>query len=432
MKESRYNYYLKNEINNEYIAYNSRKNSLAILSENEYNSICYVRTTGKEIEDKSFLEALKWGGYMIEDEFDEISEIRFKMLKARFHTDSMSLTIAPTSDCNFRCIYCYEKDSIKHPPMSYSVQEEILNLIKRKIKTINKLFITWYGGEPLLCFDIIRSLSKRIIDICEENNVSFGAGIVTNGYLLNQNICKEFIELKINSIQITLDGNKEQHDIRRPLKNGEGSFDKIIHNLKSVRNVLPYKINIRVNVDKSNINQVEEIQKILQDNRINDIATPYLAMVKNINGCCADNSCYSSREFAPIYYNFEFQKSDDPDIKAYPVLKHNFCCADQINAFVIDADGRVYKCWDDIGIYDRSIGELKDLNNKKDASILMQYILYDPTEDKKCADCGILPICMGGCHSSRLQDIDRCYYAKEYLNVYLSEVVKRITKDKVS
>lgn len=144
MKESRYNYYLKNEINNEYIAYNSRKNSLAILSENEYNSICDFRTTGKEIEDKSFLEALKWGGYMIEDEFDEISEIRFKMLKARFHTDSMSLTIAPTSDCNFRCIYCYEKDSIKHPPMSYSVQEEILNLIKRKIKTINKLFITWY------------------------------------------------------------------------------------------------------------------------------------------------------------------------------------------------------------------------------------------------------------------------------------------------
>ena len=96
-----------------------------------------------------------------------------------------------------------------------------------------------------------------------------------------------------------------------------------------------------------------------------------------------------------------------------------------INAFVIDSDGNIYKCWDDIGIYERSVGSLMDKEKKKSLA-LMQYMMYDPTQDSECKECKILPICMGGCHACRIQGNDRCDYLKDYLEVYLTRIVGQI------
>ena len=426
MKVSNYNFFIKRGTGiKDYIAYNSRTNALALVSEEQFEAVKNFENTGKMIENTDFLEELKIGGFVINTEINELEQIKFKMLRQRFRTDVLSLIIAPTSDCNFRCIYCYEKDSIKHPPMSLEVQDSIVDFVKQKSKTIKRLRVTWYGGEPMLCFEIIKKLSFEMIEICRENNIDYAAGIVTNGYFLTPENCKEFIDLKIMSMQITLDGDKEYHDSRRILKDGRGSFDKIIHNLQTIKGILPYKISIRINVDRENEKAIAHFLELLKKEEIDNVVIPYLAMVKSINNCYSGDLCYSSKEFASIYYDFELKKNSDRKLKGYPTLKYNFCCADMINAFVIDSDGNIYKCWDDIGIYERSVGSLMDKEKKKSLA-LMQYMMYDPTQDSECKECKILPICMGGCHSCRIQGNDRCDYLKDYLEVYLTRIVGQI------
>lgn len=435
MKISQYNFILKNHLNDsneEYIAYNARSNALALMNEEQYRQFERFMESGNDIKDQKLFDDLKFGGFIIEDEMDELQILRFKMLKNRYRTDILYLTIAPTSDCNFRCTYCYEKDSVKHPPMSLEIQDALVTFVKKYIKTITALRVTWYGGEPLMCFGIVKRLSDIFIELCDEHGVIYSAGIVTNGYLLTPEICNDFIKCKINSVQITLDGDKSRHDIRRPLRDGRGTFDKIVSNIRAIKGILPYKISLRVNVDKNNSPYTDKIMQLLVDEDIVDVVSPYLAMVKSSNGCCSNELCFSSDSFAPIYYNFEMSKEDRNIMRVYPMLKSNFCGADLINSFVVDADGNLYKCWDDLGIHKRSIGclQVKKQGSTYCWGIQEGYMLYDPTIDDMCKTCKVLPVCMGGCPASRLQSSDRCNYIKTYIEKFLLDAVDNLKSKK--
>ena len=432
MKESRYNFIFENKWGGEeeYIAYNSMSNALAIVNKTQYEMYQNFIQRKIEIEDDDFLNDLVKGHFLIDDDVDERENLKFKMYKSRFNTDFLGLTIAPTSDCNFRCTYCYEKDSVKHPPMSEEVQMAIVEFIKARVKYIKTLRVTWYGGEPLLCFDIIKALSEQIIQICEKNDVKYQAGIITNGYMLTPNICKEFLKLKINFIQITMDGTKEFHDARRPLRNGGGTFNKILSNLKEIKGKLPYKISLRINTDRQNSAYINDLMNIFEKEQLFDVVSPYLAMVSTTNDCYSCSECYTPDSFAPIYYEFEATKKNGNIMNKYPVLKSNYCGADMINAFVVDADGRLYKCWNDIGFHERSIASLIKTEDLANTSIVKKYMIYDPTEDSECKDCKLLPICMGGCHQLRLQNLNRCCYMKSYLEKFMERAVQELKECK--
>lgn len=128
-----------------------------------------------------------------------------------------------------------------------------------------------------------------------------------------------------------------------------------------------------------------------------------------------------------MYFSFEAGKKRGNYLSTYPFPKANFCGADAISAFVIDSDGRLYKCWNDIGVHNRAIGQLKNpaiSNPVSSFETFKEYLLYDPTEDIECKDCKMLPICMGGCPSSRIQKADRCGYLKNYMDEYIRSFVK--------
>ena len=214
MKASNYNFFYQYD-DKSYLAYNSRSNSLAILNKENYQKYCDFIALNKPIDDEEFIEDLKAGLFIIDDEVDELKILRFKMYRDRMNNISLGLTIAPTSDCNFRCIYCYEKNSLRKKEMTLEVEEAIIKFIEKTTDTIRNMNISWYGGEPLMRFDIIERLSEKIIKLCNEKNIDYSASIVTNGYLLNKEILKKFEKYKISSVQITLDGPKEIHDKRR-------------------------------------------------------------------------------------------------------------------------------------------------------------------------------------------------------------------------
>jgi uncharacterized protein len=426
MKKSFYNFEFPfQEGSSQTIFYNSRTNALALLEAENYTQYKAFCEDGTAITDEKFLKDLTYGGFLVDDEIDELALIRFSLLQSRFGNRHLGLTIAPTSDCNFRCIYCYEKDSLRKSTMTEEVQNSLIDYVKRVAPIISDISVSWYGGEPLLALDIIERLTGEIRAICEENKIEYRASIVTNGYLLTPKVAQKLGELHISNIQITLDGLPEQHDKRRPLKGGQPTFSKIISNLKESKDDLPCRVSIRVNVDKQNISQVDAIIKILEENGLNDAAFAYLGMVENSNGTYEDSECFHTQEFSEYDYEFKV-RNNISRMNCYPRLVHNVCSADSVSGIVVDSDGLIYKCWNDIGIKERAIGDLLD-GSYRNQKVSLDYLLYDPTEDEECKMCKYLPICMGGCpHMRQFSPENRCNRLRYTMEKYISDIAQQM------
>lgn len=106
--------------------------------------------------------------------------------------------------------------------------------------------------------------------------------------------------------------------------------------------------------------------------------------------------------------------------------------ADSVNSFVVDADGRLYKCWNEIGATEECVGSLEKpeamterINNS------LRYLAYDPTRQSECTNCKYLPICMGGCPKVRQQHEHghgRCCYHMNCLEEYMRDTIRATAK----
>ena len=127
--------------------------------------------------------------------------------------------------------------------------EHAITEFVRRHNGLTHLGVTWFGGEPLLGFERIKSLTGKFLDM----GIGYSAGMITNGYLITKEIAKSFEALRIYSVQITIDGMRERHDSRRYLKNGAPTFDRIIESLKLLSDHAPKtRVTVRINVDENN------------------------------------------------------------------------------------------------------------------------------------------------------------------------------------
>ena len=156
----------------------------------------------------------------------------------------------PTLDCNFRCTYCF---SYARPArMTAQVQDALLGFVEARLPGADGLSVAWYGGEPTLCLDVIEALSAQLRDACERHGAQYlPATIITNGFLLTEKTARRLKAAGIEEAQVTLDGDRDTHNRRRPLQGGVGTFDRILENVAASRDIL--KIQIRINVDRSNV-----------------------------------------------------------------------------------------------------------------------------------------------------------------------------------
>lgn len=225
LKLSKYNSEFK--IDNKTILYNIFSSGILLLNEDytkKFNSL----KKGDFSCDKLVTE-LRKDSMLIDEDIDEFKRLKVLNSISRFSTSNLSLTIAPTSACNFRCPYCYE-EGINHVSMNEETKKDLIKFLEH-YKSISSLSISWYGGEPLLTFNLIEKLTNDILNFYEDS-INYSASMVTNGYLLTPTITQKLVDLKINHIQITLNGDKSVHDSRRVLADKSGTFDTIIHNIK--------------------------------------------------------------------------------------------------------------------------------------------------------------------------------------------------------
>lgn len=426
MKASKYNFFY-NYVTNEQqmIAYNARTNALALIDNDNYKKYINFIKYNTKINDENLLQELKRGQFIIDDEICELDLVRYSILNSRYSESYLGMTIAPTLNCNFKCVYCYEKDSLKNTPMCSEVQEKIIELIHSYVGEINSLHITWYGGEPLLELDTILRLSKIVMKICEQNQIVYTSNIITNGYNLDKNTALILKECNINKLQITIDGPQEIHDVRRPLISGQGTFNRILKNLTEITEIIK-EITIRINIDNENILRINETFQSFDEYGLRNKIGLYLGQVVSMNNCYRNSTCTENALFSKLNYMFEKSLIENGYkknlISKYPNRKSNFCGADYKNNLVIDPEGYIYKCWADIGIVKYAVGNILDKNFKGNYARYLSYMIYDPTLDETCKDCSYLPICMGGCPKKRLENNMRCTEYKYALEPYLREI----------
>ena len=399
MRESRYNLYFEHE--GAQLCFNAMTCAFAEIGEEFYQALDCLRR-GEEIADAELRQNMEYGGYIVGDGLDELQALRLRSWSNKFASGDFSLTIAPTLACNFACPYCYE--NAKTGTISPEIQAQIIEMIADAAAEKKDIQVTWYGGEPLLAMDVISDLSRQILAICQEEQVSYFAYMVTNGYLLSPEIIDRLLECGIANLQITIDGLREAHDSRRMLKNSQkGTFDVIISNIKALVEAGVYP-DIRINVDKTNKDELTELIGFLRDQGLAACSVSF-GHVNAYTEACAniEDSCLNIKEYAAETVEYQhlldeagFMSSEYP---LYPGAKGNYCCADSVNAYVIDPEGFIYKCWNDIGNAERSIGSFPDLAAISDEQYmtLASYLLWSPFDHQKCRDCSILPICMGGC-----------------------------------
>ncbi len=193
VRKSRYNHLFKKE--DKSFLYNSLTNSFALIDDDLFEILSEKSKNVISIDklDTDTLALLRKMKAVDVDDDTEIKKLRYYTLSQRFNPYSLSLTINPTLGCNFACPYCFEA-SHEAVFMDDRTENGIIDYIK-KTKARN-LFVTWFGGEPLLAFDRIRSLSEKIFDL----DINYHSGMITNGYLLSEDIINDLEKLRIGSL----------------------------------------------------------------------------------------------------------------------------------------------------------------------------------------------------------------------------------------
>ncbi len=412
---------------------------IILISEKE---LSYINQKKFELLNSELFKKLKEFRIIIPEGDDEISQVIFKLNHDCNSNNELHIVIHPTAECQLRCSYCGQshlKQKLSEQDI-YRIVEYIESKLKEKKYT--KLYIVWFGGEPILAIEKIKKISIILIELSERYNCKYESKIVSNGFSLTLNKYIRLSSLNVKQIEITLDGDEKNHDSRRKTKKTSGSFQTIIKNLISIRNYSEnnennIKIILRINVDKENFKSVESLIDTVIENKLEQIIESiYLAPIHSWGNNAHLNSL-SKEKFAEIEINFLIKQIKN-GLKPTFIPKINNiwdCITLKADSLVFDANGDFSYCTEVpyTPVYQNTDWFLKSINNninieKRNKSKFISTVL---NAESKCRSCKYLPICGGGCPKLFLEGHDTCtinkFNLKEKLLLYAYTSLKNLS-----
>lgn len=388
--ESRFNLHVDHKGTRHF--FNTFSGALIALSPEECDELDRFLTNNEGDPDRrypTFITDFVKGGFLVTSDCDELEALRAIYHHSRHRKQGLTLTIISSLGCNFSCDYCYEE---KHPSiLAPGLHDPICDFVERNLPSGEPLEISWLGGEPLLGRQSLFDLSRRFKAICLQKGSPYSASITTNGYLMNSQVAEELREHGVESAQVTLDGPPMIHDSRRHLRGGQPTFQVILRNIVTALEYFP--ISIRMNVDKSNINEAPELLDILRAEGLGGRVAVYLAQTTRPDGV----GCLSKANFSEMAEKFDSiaQRYSLALPGGLPERTAAPCTAVRRNEFVIGSEGEIYKCWESVGQRNQAIGHIRDFEAVNiDGN---RWVTFDPFKNRECRECHVLPVCMGGC-----------------------------------
>jgi uncharacterized protein len=259
-----------------------------------------------------------------------------------FRSDYLELIILPTEQCNFRCTYCYE--TFEHKKMPRSVVSGIKSLIDRRSVDLAELAISWFGGEPLLAFDVVTEICQHAISAAKSHGFNFSSGMTTNGYFLDRARFLSCLENRISSFQISLDGDSLTHNASRRLGSGAGTFDRIWANVMGMRELSDdFSVLLRLHYTHENFLAVAAFARRLNDVLGDDSRFDFFfKSIQRLGGAGDERITIISEEEQK---EIEAYLWDDSGLRRPPEIIGDYVCyASHGNSLVIRSTGRLAKC----------------------------------------------------------------------------------------
>jgi uncharacterized protein len=410
MKVSAFNVYATSLIEGTKLMYNTLSGSFLSLPDRDFDSAVDVLAAVEDglwrpgVFDPAIERKLAEGGFVLDSAVDERAVVRSRYWgKDEASRAALSLTIAPTVSCNFGCTYCFQE----HPNRKMSAEDvqAIKRYVAENIGTADGLYVTWFGGEPLVAFSVIRELNEYFTETCGQAGKKYEQSMITNGMLLRDQRLEYFrAQDNVSYIQITLDGPPQAHDLRRLQVDGRPTFCKILANVKAAADDLP--ISIRVNVDKTNVEALEELIEILEVEGLRGRVSVYLGHVLPYTEVCADvnDVAFTIEEFAAIEANFNLillERGFRPNASLPRPQGGNLCVADHPKGAVLAPGNLVFRCWNEVAeLADKASGSLEGsqiTSTNQQQGTRQRWDDYDPFSHQECQQCIVQPLCKGGC-----------------------------------
>ncbi|MCD8318717.1 MAG: radical SAM protein [Paraprevotella sp.] len=353
--------------------------------------------------------------FIVDNEANEAEEVIKKWKEEEEKDDCLSLMVNSTLDCNVRCWYCYEKHRA-NTDLTPETVASMLKLIRKRITgpKLKSVHISFFGGEPLLNFEkTVFPLLVQIDEMCHAEGKLFVVSFVSNSYLLSDEVVDKVRSLHLANpmtVQITLDGNEEIHNKTRHLASEEGTYAKILSNIRMAINK-DVQITLRFNCTGNNVRTFVDV--------LSDIKN---GSTEEKNKIRIDlQQVWQDSLRTDVDMQIEFKKIRELFMKEgfyvseAKVINPSRCYGDNANHFIVNYNGDLYKCSARDFTQVNREGVLTSDGNLEwnEKRTLREKIKYGNTT---CQTCRIYPLCHGGCSQGKLeqQGVNGCikYYTE--------------------
>jgi uncharacterized protein len=354
-------------------------------------------------------------------------------------TSELNVTVLTTLQCNFACDYCFQGDHGDYnkfaEKMSMETAIRVGDWIERELDRVRpeRLVMMFFGGEPLLNLPVMYYLSERLWRATSSRGVRQLLSITTNGLLLSEDIVDRMTPFGLKGVKITLDGDRDMHNKMRPLRGGQGTFDRIVENMRRLAGKC--KFSIGGNFDDASAGTYPALLQFLKEQNFADdlmkvnfkpvVRTPEDAgvmvptkkslsqglsltpvgadgtLLKPLGGTCMTtagagtaSTCDSCKT---IDDNMTFLREETRRAGfSTPDGVHNGPCHVHIqHAHTIGPDGSLYACPGFTGDKGMATGHIDDRRDSLRARNRERFDRLSPWDS--CGDCAFIPVCAGGC-----------------------------------
>ena len=355
-------------------------------------------------------------GFLVPRGTDEYQRFLLAFGQSHYRTDRLELFVLSSEDCNFRCKYCYE--DFARGTMRPEIRNGIKRWVERRIRQLEVLHVSWFGGEPLYGWAAVEDLAPWFSQIAQQHGALYTNHMTTNGYLLTPNVADRLFAWRINNFQITVDGLAQDHDASRPTRDGQGTFATIFSNLQSLarRKSDDFDVTLRVNFDQENAPRLPEFVELAEkefrgDSRFRLDFHPVGrwggATDEALPLCTENEQRRLMSELKAKAYQSGLRIGSLKDIN---YLGGQICYAARPYNLIVGATGKIMKCTilldkDEANV----VGQLREdgelvLNDAR----LARWTAPSFESDAQCQKCVVLPNCSGiSCPLPRIQKGER-------------------------
>ncbi len=393
-------------------------------------------------DEREAVAALAEHGFLVRDRETERRALEHYFTGVREDTSELRVTVLTTLQCNFACDYCYQGDHGDYnqhaAKMSLETAERVARWTEAKLDEIGPqaFALTFFGGEPLLNLPVTYYLAERLWAACQARGVKMHVNLITNGLLLTPEVVDRLLPFGLTGVKVTLDGDRETHDRMRPLRGGQGTFDRIIRNVRAVADRC--RISIGGNFDASSVDSYPALLDFL---RAQDFAgsiakvafkpvvraaeasrpegfIPLTAVDRHgqpLGATCMTSAGAGSATGACDTCHFADEKMawlrDETRKRGFSTLDGVHmgpCEIHRRHAHTIGPDGSLYACPGFTGDAALSTGHISGATDALQRRAAARFERLAAWKD--CQDCAFIPVCAGGCTTAahaELGDLDK-------------------------